>query len=140
MAATDLGVYHQRAIQLANAMKLCQDDLPSYASAVALLAVHCAISYSDAVLLGLGSDRPRGENHAQAVRSLTRACNRAKVDRNGIGHFQRLLSVKTDVSYGDRAFDNERIAALCVTAERFQTWAERILQGREGGHADDSTG
>jgi hypothetical protein len=30
-------------------MKLCQDDLSAYASAEALLAVHSAISYSDAV-------------------------------------------------------------------------------------------
>ncbi len=57
MADASFAVYHRRAFQLANAMKLCKDDLVAYASAAALLAVHCAISYSDAVLVGLVGTR-----------------------------------------------------------------------------------
>jgi hypothetical protein len=129
-------VHHSRATQLADAMKLCQDDLPAYGSAAALLAVHSAISYSDAVVIGLGGNRSRGENHAQAITALKRACTKAKIDSQGVGHLQRLIGAKTDISYGDRHVDNERIAALCFTAERFQVWAERILQGRKEGHGD----
>jgi hypothetical protein len=124
--------YHQRATQFASAMKLCQDDLPSYASAAALLAVHSAISYRDALLIGLGNTRPRGENHSEAIPALKRACTFAKIDHHGIPHLQRLLSVKTDISYGEKQADNERITALCIYAERFQVWAERILQRRQG--------
>jgi hypothetical protein len=126
-------VYHRRATQLADAMKLCQDDLSAYASAAALLAVHSAISYSDAVLIGLGGARPRGENHQQAVVALKRACSGARLDHHGIAHLQRLLSAKTEISYGEKPVDDERVAALCIAAERFQVWAERILQRREGG-------
>jgi hypothetical protein len=126
-------VYHRRAIQLASAMQLCQDDLAAYASAAALLAVHSAISYSDAVLIGLGGRRPRNENHQEAVRALRRACGKAKVDHEGISHLQRLVGAKTDISYGDRPVDNERTTALCIAAERFQVWAERILQRRKEG-------
>jgi hypothetical protein len=125
-------VYYLRAKQLADAMKLCQDDLQAFASAAALLAVHSAISYSDAILVGLGRSRPRGENHREAVTALKRACTGAKIDHQGITHFQRLLSAKTDISYGEAQVDNEKIVALCVAAERFQVWAERILHGREG--------
>jgi len=125
-------VYYRRATQLADAMKLCQDDLSAYASAAALLAVHSAISYSDAVLIGLSGARPGGENHREAITALKRACSGAKIDRQGITHLDRLLSAKTDISYGEKQGDNERIAALCITAERFQVWAERILQKREG--------
>jgi hypothetical protein len=131
MVEAGFTVYYRRATQLADAMKLCQDDLSAYASAAALLAVHSAISYSDALLIGLGSTRPRGENHREAVTALKRACTRAKIDRQGVGHFQKLLSVKTDVSYGEKRVDDERAAALCVIAERFRVWAERILQQRE---------
>ena len=70
-------------------MKLCQDDLSAYASAAALLAVHSAISYSDALLIGLGGTRPRGENHREAVTALRRACTGAKIDHQGITHFQK---------------------------------------------------
>jgi hypothetical protein len=132
MVEASFTVYYRRATQLVNAMKLCRDDLSSYASAAALLAVHSAISYSDALLIGLGNTRPRGENHREAITALKRACTRAKIDQQGIGHFQRLLGVKTDVSYGENRVDDEKVEALCITAERFQVWAERILQQREG--------
>ena len=132
MAEARFSVYRHRAVQLASAMKLCQDDLHSYASAAALLAVHSAISFSDALLIGLGGARPRGENHQEAITFLKRACSGAKIDHHGIVHLRRLLSAKTDISYGDKQVDNERIAALCIAAERFQVWAERILQRWEG--------
>ena len=125
-------VYYRRATQLADAMKLCQGDLSAYASAAALLAVHSAISYSDAVLIGLSGARPRGENHREAITALKRACSGARIDHRGITHLDRLLGAKTDISYGEEQVDDERITALCIAAERFQVWAERILQRREG--------
>jgi len=125
-------VYYRRATQLADAMKLCEGELSVYASAAALLAVHSAISYNDAILIGLGGTRPRGENHQEAITALKRACTGARIECQGIAHLQRLLGAKTDVSYGEKQVDNERIEALCIAAERFQVWAERILQRREG--------
>ena len=95
-------VYHHRARQLASAMKLCQDGMSAYASAAALLAVHSAISYSDALLIGLGGTRPRGENHREAITALKRACTGAKIESQGITHLQKLLSAKTDISYGEK--------------------------------------
>lgn len=132
MVDVSLSVYHRRARQLASAMRLCQDDLAGYASAAALLAVHSAISFSDALLIGLGANRPSGEDHRQAVSALKRACTSAKIEPQGITHFQRLLSAKTDISYGDKAIDDEKVSALCIAAERFQVWAERILHRRQG--------
>lgn len=124
--------YYHRAMQLADAMKLCKDDLSSYSSAAVLLAVHSAISYSDALLIGLGGVRPRGENHREAVIALKRACTGARIDHQGIAHLQKLLSAKTDISYGEKPVDSERVTALCIAAERFQVWVERILQRRQG--------
>jgi hypothetical protein len=127
-----LAVYYRRATQLADAMKLCLDDLPAYAAAAALLAVHSAISYSDALLIGFSGTRPRGENHLEAVIALKRACAKAKVDQNGIKHLQSLVSAKTEISYGEDQIDVERVSKFCVTADRFRVWAERILQRNVG--------
>jgi hypothetical protein len=132
MIGASFTVYYRRATQLADAMKLCRDDFPAYASAAALLAVHSEISFSDALLLGLGAARPRGENHQEAVTALKRACTRAKVEQNGIRHFQALVSAKTDISYGEKQVDDERISKLCITADRFRVWAERVLKQQEG--------
>jgi hypothetical protein len=132
MMEASFTVYYRRATQLAGAMKLCQDDLPAYASAAVLLAIHSAISYSDALLIGLGGARPRAENHGEAVPALKRTCTKAGIDHQGISQFQKLLKAKSDVSYGDQQVDDEKVTALCIAAERFQAWAERILQRREG--------
>ena len=132
MIETRFTVYHRRARQLAGAMKLCQDGMPEYASAVALLAVHSAISYSDALLIGLGGKRPRGENHREAITALKRVCTGAKIEQQGIAHLQKLLSAKTDVSYGEKPVSEVRITALCDAATRFETWAERVLHSRKG--------
>ena len=132
MAETHFAVYYRRAIELAGAMKLCQDDLPAYASAAAVLAVHSAISYGDAVVTGLGNARSKGENHQAAVTALKRACTGARIELRGIDHLRKLLSAKTEVSYGENQVDHERATKLCIFAERFQVWAERALEKRKG--------
>jgi hypothetical protein len=132
MIEASFTVYHRRARQLAGAMKLCQDDLAAYASAAVLLAVHSAISYNDALLVGLGGARPRGENHREAITALKRICTGAKIEQQGIAHLQKLLSAKTDISYGDKPVDENRITALCTAAFRFEKWAEQVLQRQKG--------
>lgn len=127
MDETGVSVYHGRALQLANAMKLCRDDLRAYASAAALLAVHSAISYNDAVLLMLEGRRARTKDHGVAIEAVKRACAKARIKQEGIQHLTRLLSAKNDVSYGEKRVDDQRVEALCAAAERFQTWAERLL-------------
>jgi hypothetical protein len=132
MVEASFTVYHRRARQLAGAMKLCQDGMSAYASAAALLAVHSAISYSDALLIGLGGARPRGENHREAISALRLVCTGAKIEPRGIAHLQKLLSAKTDISYGEKPVNEVRIAALCDAATRFETWVERVLHSRKG--------
>jgi hypothetical protein len=108
-------------------MKLCRDDLGAYASAAALLAIHSAISYNDALLIKLSGRRSRSQAHEQAIKSIGKACGIAKIRPQGIEHLKKLLGAKTDVSYGDRQVDRERAEALCILAERFQAWAEGLL-------------
>jgi hypothetical protein len=55
------------------------------------------------------------------------ACKKRKIPTDGIKHLDKLVSAKTDISYGDQQVDNQRAEALCLAAERFQTWAERLL-------------
>jgi hypothetical protein len=132
MIETRFIVYHRRATQLSDAMELCMEDMSAYSSAAVLLAVHCAISYNDAILIRLGGTRPHGENHREAITALRRACTGAKIEPRGITHLDKLLGAKTDISYGDKQVEDERGTALCIAAERFQRWAEEILQRRKG--------
>jgi len=58
------------------------------------------------------------------------ACTSAKIDQQGVAHFQKLLNAKTNISYGDQQVDDERAKALCITAGRFQAWVEKRIAER----------
>ncbi len=124
-------VYRDRGSQLAKAMRLCRYNHPAYPSAAALLAVHSAIAYNDAVQIKLTGDRLRSQDHGQALAAIKRACGTAKIEPRGIAHLGRLLSVKTDVSYGDKDVDNQLAESLCVAADRFEAWAEGSVLNRK---------
>jgi hypothetical protein len=64
----------------------------------------------------------------QAVRDITKVCTMKRVDTAGIKHLQRLVTAKTDVSYGERQVTKEQAETLRVFAERFQSWAEGLLR------------
>jgi hypothetical protein len=128
MGEISVGVYHSRALQLANAMELCHDGMSAYASAVALLAVHSAISYNDAVLIKLTGQRSRSQDHGRAVVEIRKACKNRNIRTDGIRHLDKLVGAKTDVAYGDAEADSQKIEFLYVAAERFQVWAERLLK------------
>ena len=123
-------VYHDRGSQLAKAMRLCRYNHPAYPSAAALLAVHSAIAYNDAVQIKLTGDRSRTQDHGQAVAAIKRACGTAKIEPRGVAHLGKLLSIKTDISYGDKEVDNQLADALCVAADRFEAWAEGYVLNR----------
>lgn len=129
MDGVALAVHHGRAEQLANAMELCHDDMAGYSAAVGVLAVHCAISYNDAVQIKLTGKRTKSQDHRRAVRGTEAACRSASVESRGIGHLERLLSAKTDISYGDARVDKRRIEYLYQAARAFRAWAESILGG-----------
>jgi hypothetical protein len=125
-------VYHGRALQLANAMNLCHAGIETYASAVALLAVHSAILFSDAVLIRLTGQRSHSKNHRKALEAITEACKNAKIRTDGVKHLHKLMSAKTDVSYGDKEVDEQTVQVLYVAAGRFQAWAEHVLKNERG--------
>jgi|SRR5271165_3064034 len=130
MGGISVRVYQDRGLQLAKAMRLCRYNQPAYPSAAALLAVHSAIAYNDAVQIKLTGQRSRTQDHTQAVAAIKRACGTAKIEPRGIEHLRKLLSTKTDVSYGDKEVDNHLADALCVAADRFEAWAEGFVLNR----------
>jgi hypothetical protein len=124
-------VYRDRGSQLAKAMRLCRDNHPAYPSAAALLAVHSAIAYNDAVQIKLTGNRSRSQDHGQAIAAIRRACGTAKIEPRGAAHLGKLLSMKTDVSYGDKEVDKQLADTLCVAADRFEAWAEGYVLNRK---------
>jgi hypothetical protein len=71
-------VFLERANHLSAARKLVADDA-DYTSALALLAVHSAISWNDAVSMRLVGNVVKGEDHMRVVVLLEKQCASRKM-------------------------------------------------------------
>lgn len=99
-----------------------ESSLDAYESAVALLAVHSAISFADGALVSLTGERSTAQNHHEAARRLGRACGEARRDQGGIRHFTWLVDRKDDFAYAERRLSAGQASLAALHAERFQSW------------------
>src|SRR5439155_21773427 len=97
--------YRDRADWFFRTMVFCAEDRQSaespYWNSVGLLAVHSAISLSDAILAANGL-RCSAEDHKAAAELLEKICREMARDWSGVKHFRALLSRKSDFAYGDQ--------------------------------------
>ncbi|HET9099631.1 MAG TPA: hypothetical protein VFN62_04510 [Acidobacteriaceae bacterium] len=121
---------HQaQAEELLSAMKLLMDDVGAYKSAVALLAVHCAIAFNDAVLEKLTGAVHKGQNHSEATKKTKDACVKNNIDSAGVRHLERLVASKNLYSYSG-IVDFAKANDAADKAEKFANWANRaVLRG-----------
>lgn len=122
---------HQaQAEELLSAMKLLRDDAAAYKSAVALLAVHSAIAFNDAVLVRLTGAIPKRTDHADGHRQTKAACARGDIDSAGVQHLQRLIASKSSYSYAG-IVDEKKAQDAADKAEKFANWAYKNVLKRE---------
>jgi hypothetical protein len=140
MPAVQVRHFLKRATDFLEGMKLTRED-KNYWNSSALLAIHSAVSYSDALRARLGDGQLSADDHQNAVDALQRLllAETAMDDMAGFKHLRFLLSKKTLVAYGDRRVEHTEYEALVTKAARFAAWADRI--GRrlkiEGWEDDD---
>jgi hypothetical protein len=122
--------YVEKADHFFQAMKLVSEDMSSYASSVALLAVHSSISLNDAIAVGVTGRRTKSEDHKRATSDLEKLCRASEVtDRKGVHHLSWLLSRKTDIAYGEKRLDRTFLLVARDRDERFQAWAYNNFKG-----------
>jgi hypothetical protein len=127
MTTVILEVYRRRGQEMAGAMRLCRED-SAYTAATALLAIHSASAYNDAIQVKLTGRLRRNSDHKWAVLEARRACLRAGLSDRGLRHLQKLVGFKTDVSYGDKNVEAQLRQELSIDAERFESWALGLLK------------
>jgi hypothetical protein len=120
-------VFLERANHLSAARRLVADDA-DYTSALALLAVHSAISWNDAVSMKLIGSVAKSEDHMVAALVLEKQCASRRLNRDGFKHLKNLIQQKSRVSYGDQRTTPDAALALAVNAERFERWARQTLE------------
>jgi hypothetical protein len=101
---------------------------PRHASALAILSIHAAIAYTDAVCIHLGGRKSTSADHEAAARLLASLMgNRvsAQVERT----LRRLLGEKDRLEYQGYVATLREADGLFARAERYATWAEGVLTG-----------
>jgi hypothetical protein len=125
MGAVQVQQYLGRARDFFKGMEFLKDDLAEYGRSSALLGIHSAISYCDALRSGLGSESVASDDHqraAQELRSLLVARKRELGE--GINRLERLLSQKSEVAYSPKRNSRKDVEAIIQDAQRFALWAE----------------
>lgn len=120
-------VFFERATQFSAARKLMEGEA-DYSSPLALLAVHSAISWNDAVLFKLIGGTFKGQDHMDSPRVTEKHCVTRKLNTDGISQLKKLVREKSKISYGDHRITPEAALALSISAERFEKWAVQTLE------------
>jgi len=105
--------------------KLLGDDLDLYRLSFALLGIHCAISYSDALRTGMGCEKVSLEDHSQAANDLRkRLKSRSFENLKGISHLESLIKMKNKIEYEPITIKENQIEEIMKHAKRFAEWAD----------------
>jgi len=120
--------YIGRAADFYAGMDLTREE-NAYRSSSALLAIHSAISYSDALRTGLGDEKLYADDHRKALGALQQLLRaRSLEDETGFAHFEYLVSMKSFVCYGDKRLDAKRLMLIALRAERFANWVSKTAR------------
>jgi hypothetical protein len=117
--------YRDRARDFLGGMDLLRDDLDAYGYSSALLGIHGAISYGDALRAGLGCKSLSSDDHGRATSELmSLLTSRGFEKQQGIKHLRVLLSRKTKISYAADQVRKNEAEDIVKRAKRFADWAE----------------
>jgi len=106
-------------------MFLFNDKIATFKHSPALLGIHCAISYSDALRTGMGRGKASFDDHNKAADDLESLLkSRSFENRRGIGHFRKLLGKKGEIAYERVNVGEGEIEDIVKHSQRFADWAE----------------
>lgn len=114
----------------ARALADVADERAAYGNAIALSAIHAAISYSDALCIGYG-EKKSADDHTKAVATL-RSVLGSRLPDSRAKDLGRILREKDLVSYQGSFYLLEEGVKLLEIAERYCEWAADTLEQRPG--------
>lgn len=103
------------------------EDAP-YGNAIALLAIHAAISYSDALSIAYGGIKSTDE-HAKAVDAL-RSVLGAQLPIARTKELLKILFEKDAVSYQGSYYTLDEGQRILGVTESYCAWARKMFEGR----------
>ena len=125
MPAIEVQHFLGRARDFLEGMKLLRDDLVEYRYSSALLGIHGAMSYGDALRVGMGNKKLSLDDHSTASAELKSMLTSRQYHKpQGADRLGRLISMKNRIAYTTEATTEKDVKDILVQAERFAAWAE----------------
>jgi hypothetical protein len=125
MANANVLSFLNRARDFLRGMELLKDDLTEYGNASALLGIHAAISYGDALRIGMGHKNLSSDDHLSAATDLRSMLADRKFERSqGADRLGKLISQKSKIAYAADTQTESTIKQVIDQAQRFANWAE----------------
>lgn len=125
MSAIEVQKYLAKAEDFLDAVELLTDSADHRVS-MALLAVHSAISYGDALWVGLGNERLTNTDHRTRKSALSGSLNQLRYDDvRGLKHLESLIGNKTRIAYSAEIVTEGMAADMAIHATRFAKWANQ---------------
>ena len=103
-----------------------EDD---YGNAIAIVAVHAAIAWSDAVCITYAGLKSTDGDHTRAADLLQDALG-TRVDAQALRSLRSVLQKKDMVAYGGDYYRVPEARALLEKVEAFCSWAEKMYEKR----------
>jgi hypothetical protein len=125
MADVEVQHYRNRARDFLDGMKFLHEDLDAYKYSSALLGIHGAISYADALRIGMGSKKLSAKDHNRAAEDLKTLLDSRRIEQQqGVKHLKLLLGRKSRISYSTETVRKDEVEDIVKRAIRFKDWAE----------------
>lgn len=126
MSVIEVRDYLAKADDFLDGMKLFSGSA-EHRTSMALLAVHSAISYGDALWIGLGQKRTASTNHKNRKSELKDLLSQLKhSDIGGLSHLDKLIGNKTKIAYSANILTEKMAVEMVDHAQKFSTWANKV--------------
>lgn len=103
-----------------------------YGNGLAIIAIHAAIAYTDALTVAYREIKSTDGEHVQAAQVLANALGH-HADADQIRRLRRVLEAKSHASYSGSYYTLEDGRAILEELDRFAEWAEERLAERKLG-------
>jgi len=124
---SEAGGYAEAGDQFFNAAGLAREF--EYWNAAGLLFVHASIAFADAVAIARRGEKSTSENHLDALALFEESMTGVKGRDEAREHLRRIIDEKNRVAYTGVSFRRGDLEKLATHAQRFRTFAERVLKG-----------
>lgn len=99
-----------------------------YWTAAAVLIVHSAIAFADALAIQQSGQRSAGDDHDDTIALLDEVIADSEHKRSAMNQLRRIIEEKSRASYMGELYGPQKTRDLWNRLERFRRWARSILE------------